>query len=421
MREEFVYYLWQHRLLPQQLVTTQGEYIEVVHPGTRNIDSGPDYFNARLRIGDTLWAGNVEIHVKTSDWARHGHSGDKAYDNVILHVVIQDDASPEGAPGHTLVIGNYVDHDLENKYEQLMASRGKVPCEPDTAQAGPLALEAMLSCTLVERLQSRYNEIERLLAETKLSWEEAFYLRMTRSYGLRVNADAMEMLARSLPLKILGRHRDSLVQLEALLFGQAGLLNQSFTETWPRQLQNEYSFLQKKYSLNPLDSSIWKFARLRPPSFPTLRIAQFASLIHYSQGLFSRLTSIGTVGDAVALLMVPASDYWKNHYRFELISPPHSSSPGNNSIWLILINTVVPFLFAWGRDRGDQNASDRAINLLSQVPAEENSQISFWKSLGIDVPSSFHSQALLELKKNYCDRRRCLECQIGHQLIRSKG
>jgi len=420
MREELVYYLWQHRLLPQQLVTTHGEPIEIIHPGTRNMDSGPDYFNARVRIGDTLWAGNVEIHIKSSDWGRHGHGKDRAFDNVILHVVIQDDSSPEGVPDQTLVIGDYIDPDLEARYERLMASRGTVPCEPYTLNAGSLAIEAMLSSVLVERLQTRYNEIETLLKETKFSWEEAFYYRLIRSYGLRVNAEAMEMLARSLPLKILGRHRDILVHIEALLFGQAGLLNESFSEPWPRQLQNEYSFLQKKYSLIPMSSSLWKFARLRPPSFPTLRIAQFAALIHYSQGLFSRLTSVETIGDAVALLMVPASDYWKTHYRFGLTSPQHASSPGNNTIWLILINTVVPFLFAWGCDRGDQAASDRAVNLLSQIPAEENSQIRFWKSLGIEVSSSFHSQALLELKKNYCDRKRCLECQIGNQLIRKR-
>ena len=418
MREEFVYYLWQYRLLPQELQTTTGEPVEVVSPGIRNNDSGPDFFNARVRIGDTLWAGNVEIHLKTSDWGRHGHSDDKAYNNVILHVVVDHDAPAAGSPAHILEIKHFASSELEKRYEQMMASRGTTPCEPDAARAGRTVVESMLSRVLVERLEKRYTEAERLLTGSSLSWEEAFYLRMARSYGLRINSDAMEMLARSLPLRILARHRDNVMQIESLLFGQAGLLNQSFSESWPLQLQNEYNFLQKKYTLRPLDSSIWKFARLRPPSFPTVRIAQFAGLIHYSQGLFSQMTSTDCVQDALSLLMVPASEYWKDHYRFGLLSPVHNTTPGNSTLWVILINTVVPFLFAWGRDRGDDTASDRAVKFLSEIPAEENQQISYWKSQGLDVPSAFHSQALLELKRAYCDEKRCLECQIGHQLIK---
>jgi len=418
MREEFVYYLWQYRLLPPILQTTLGEPVVVVSPGIRNHDSGPDFFNARVRIGDTLWAGNVEIHLKTGDWGRHGHSDDKAYNNVILHVVVDNDVPVPGSPAHILELKQFASPELEKRYEQMMASRGTIPCEPDAAKAGATVIELMLNRALVERLEKRYTEAERLLTESSLSWEEAFYLRMARSYGLRINSDAMEMLARSLPLKILARHRDNVMQLESLLFGQAGLLNQSFSESWPLQLQNEYNFLQKKYSLRPLEGSIWKFARLRPPSFPTLRIAQFAVLIHYRQGLFSQLTSVESAVDALSLLMVPASDYWKDHYRFDLRSPVHTTTPGNNTLWVILINTVVPFLFAWGRDRGDEEASDRAIRFLTQMPAEENQQVRYWKNQGIDVPTAFHSQALLELKRTYCDEKRCLECQIGHQLIK---
>lgn len=418
VKEDFIYYVWQFRLVPDGMKTVDGEPIELIHPGVRNNDSGPDFFNARVRIGETLWAGNVEMHLRTSDWERHQHSTDKAYQNVILHVVFQHDTTVTGAPIHTLEIGSYIDLALEAKYQELMAGKGTVPCEAVVNKADTMAVESMLTRVTAHRLEERYHRISQMLNTTSMSWEEAFYQRLLRSFGLRVNADAMEMLARTMPLSVLLRHRDNLMQLEALLFGQSGLLNKTFSDSWPRQLQNEFSFLQRKYSLRPLDESIWRFARLRPPSFPTLRIAQFAGLIHQHDRLFSQLTTVQTVDEALRVLINPASDYWQTHYRFDLQSPEHQSGLGKDQAYLILINAVVPFLFAWGHDRADDGAAEKAISLLSMIPAEKNNEIEFWKTHGITITSAFQSQALLELKRTYCDKRRCLDCQIGHSLLK---
>lgn len=418
MREEFVNYLWQFRLLPEGLKTTLGEPITVVHPGVRNHDAGPDFFNARIRIGETLWAGNVEVHLRTTDWVRHHHSGDKAYHNVILHVVFQHDGLVADSPANILELQPFVDMKLEARYERLMASRGTIPCEPDTRLAGTAAIEGMLTRVMASRMEIRYAEIKHLLTSTSMSWEEAFYQRLARSFGLRVNADAMEMLARNLPLNIVARHRDNLLQVEALLFGQAGLLNAIFTDDYPRLLQNEFVFLQRKYSLRPLDESLWRFHRLRPPSFPTLRIAQLAALLHQTDRIFSSLIEIDSAEKAKGLLMRPASEYWKNHLRFDHPSPPHNPAPGEDFCNLLLINAVVPFAFVYRREKGDESAGDQAINLLLQIESEKNQQMTYWKSQGLTLSSAFHSQALLELKRSYCDQKRCLDCQIGHALLK---
>lgn len=421
MTEEFLQFVWEQRLFTaENLKTTGGESVEVIDPGRRNYDAGPDFFNARIKIGDTLWAGNVEIHVSASDWERHNHQADPAYDSIILHVVQHADLPLTRATGGeipTLPL-SYPSHLLEN-YQKLLAAQTWIACQNQFHQVDHLALKIGFNRLLVERLQEKTGEIVQRLAENTYNWNETFYQFIARNFGFKTNALPFEMLAKSLPLSIPGKHKDHLFQLEALLFGQAGLLHQELLgDEYFLQLRSEYAFLLKKYGLKPMEGHLWKFLRLRPVNFPTIRLAQLAALLHRSSGLFSQLLETASLKEIRQLFDVEASEYWNSHYKFNYPSKNSVKRLGETAVNTLVINTVIPFLFVYGDQHNKPHLKDRALEWLEQLPPENNSVIEKWKALGVQPVSAFETQALLQLKNRYCEAKKCLHCQVGSKLIK---
>jgi hypothetical protein len=422
MTEDFINYLWQYRLIDQNLTTTSGEEIKVISPGTRNMDSGPDFFNAMIEFGNTKWAGNVEIHVYSSDWYRHNHQNNLVYDNIILHVVYGDDKpvyrkNNELIP--TIELAGKFNPSILNKYQSFIASKNSIPCHNLLHTINHFDKLSWFDSLMAERLEKKSDEIIELLNISKNDFSQVFYQRLARGMGYTVNADAMEILAASLPINLLAKHKDSLLQIEALLFGNAGLLPDNVNDKYSIELVNEYAFLKTKYKLSPMNSSLWRFMRMRPVSFPTIRISQLANIIYSSSGLLNRIIETGRLQDVISLLSASASPYWDNHYQFEKIAPGKGKKLGLSTINIILINTIIPFLFVFGKIKNDNSLQDKAIDWLSQVKPESNSIIRQFASSGITTENAMHTQALIQLKNNYCVKKRCLSCRFGHLLVRS--
>jgi len=422
MNEEFLHYLWQYRLLDPELHTVTGEPLVVLHPGEHNKDGGPDFFNARLKINGTTWAGNVEIHVKASAWYKHRHQHDPAYDNVILHTVYENDVevtrrSDEKIP--TLVLKGHFPGYIYDRYRDFQENINWIPCQAIIGSMDPFIFEQWIPGLAIERIEDKLLLLKRSLEASKFDWEETFFRNLARSFGFRINAQPFDLLARSLPWKLLQKHRDNLFQLEALLFGQAGMLEQDFTEEYPRLLQQEYRFLKGKYGLQGIPGSLWKFLRLRPSNFPAIRIAQFACLIHSTKDLFHSILESRDPREMTELFGVQASGYWDTHFLFGKWSASRPKLLGIASIRLLTVNLVVPFLFLYGEVKALPSYKEKGLAFLELLPPESNSDISHWNEIGIPAPDSLHTQALLQLKSCYCDRKRCLECRIGNQLLTS--
>lgn len=428
MVEEFLHYLWKFRLFEgKDLVTQAGEPIEIVKVGEPNSDSGPDFFKAKIKIGKTLWAGNVEIHVRASDWEAHKHQHDKAYDNVILHVVHEADKELKRKSGEiipTLELRSRVPKNIYQKYLSFKQSPDWIPCGKQIKGIDPFTLNNWLDRLLVERLERKATPILESLKQNKNNWEETFYQFLGRTFGLKVNSEPFELLTRALPLSILLKHKDSLLQIEALLFGTAGLLEDltpspspktgEGSNSYKKQLQQEFKFLKSKFKLKPIDASLWKFMRLHPPNFPTIRISQFANLIYRSSNLFSKIIE-GM--DPASLLACETSEYWLTHYRFAKQSPKRKKTLGGDSINNIIINTIAPFIFIYGKQKGEEEYTDRALALLEKTFPEKNSIITNWQELGVRAKNACETQALLQLKNEYCSKKRCLECSVGAKLL----
>ncbi len=425
VQEDLLYYVWKlKRFDHSDLTTTSEETIQVLDPGKHNFDSGPDFTFARVKIGDRLWVGNVEMHVRSSDWLRHGHQHDDAYANVILHVVLDDDEKielPNGEPLACLALGERIDPGLITSYQDLMEAESWIPCEKNERPISDIALKSWYQRILVERILNRATTLERILEDTRHDWEEAFYRLMFRSFGFKVNADAFEALATCTPRKILIRHRDRIHRLEALLYGQAGFLDGTFEDRYPNDLKQDYTFLRTKYQLTPLQPQQWKFMRMRPVNFPTVRIAQLAVLLYKTTHLFSRVLAARSITEIRNMFESQVSWYWRDHYRFDQESAKRNKKLGKSSIDLIIINTIVPVLYLYGRVHQKWTFTERALDFLEALPGEKNSIIARFKDLGFNTETAFDTQALLELKKHYCDRKRCLECSIGHSIFKESA
>jgi hypothetical protein len=420
MKEEFLHFIWKHNLHQgDSLFTDEGEPLQIVNHGRHNTHAGPDFFDARIRIGDTLWAGNIEIHLKASDWNRHGHQIDPVYRNTILHVVaISDIQICNDLGSHVPVLVIKWPKWIENNYETLIRSHDWIGCASKLYQIDPFRIKFFLNGIVIERLKQKIEAIGSILAGTKDDWGETFYCMLARSFGLRENALPFEMVARSLPQTVLARHHDSLFRIESLLFGQAGLLgDELFGDEYYIELRKEYRFLAVKYGLKPIPGHLWKFMRMHPGNFPTIRLAQFAALIHNSKGLFSTVIEANNLEDLKKLFTVTASPYWNNHYSFNKPSVNRKKVFGEQIFGLIVINVVVPFYFLFGDNQNKLILKDRALEILEQMPAEKNSLINRWAGAGIVAANALESQALLQLQRNYCEPRRCLECTIGHKII----
>ncbi|MBL7782294.1 MAG: DUF2851 family protein [Saprospiraceae bacterium] len=422
MRESFLHFLWRWRRFHlHALCTTQGQPLEILHPGEWNTHAGPDFFNARIRLGDTLWAGNVEIHLRSSDWMLHGHQRDPAYDNVVLHVVLEEDLPAMHTSGERipcLELKERIPANILDTYQRLEQERAWIPCESFFAQTPDIVRLNWLDRLLVERLEQKTEAIATLLEATGNHWEEAFYRLLARNFGLKVNAQPFEMLAASLPLSVLAKHRSNAFQIEALLFGQAGLLAADFQEEYPAALAKEYRFLQHKYQLAPIESKQWKFLRLRPANFPSIRLAQFSALLHRSAPLLSQILEVSSLRQIEHLFSVEPGEYWLTHFQLDKPSAKRSKTPGRDFIHLLTINTIVPFLFHYGRQKHTERYEKRAMHLLESLPAESNAVLDGWRTLGIEARHAYQSQALLHLKTRYCDAQRCLECAVGNAILK---
>lgn len=420
--EQLLHYLWKYRLYrPSGLTTTQGDTLEIIDPGLENTDAGPDFFNAKIRINGTVWAGSVEIHQKASDWLAHGHSADKAYGNVILHVVETDDGTVfrqngEAIPQLVLPIPEQV---IDNM-EWLLTRDSPVACLERLPAIDPVFRLQWMDALLAERLERKTDDILRWLDLYQKDWNEVFYILLCRNFGFGVNSDAFERLARSLPLKCILKQRPSASQVEALFLGQAGLLNDSNGNRhhYYRFLQQEYSFLRKKYGLEPLEPHIFRNLRLRPDATPHIKLVELAAIWIRHDTLFSSVLSARTPRELKDFFRVPASAFWDTHYNFLRPSPHRKKQLGENALNMLLINTVVPLMFAYGLYHQMDEHKARALRLLASIPPEQNSIISLFSQVGMKPRNAGDTQALIQLKRNYCEQKKCLYCRLGFQLLK---
>lgn len=422
--EDFLHYIWKFRLFEREnLQTADGDELEIFSAGLYNSDSGPDFHNARIRIGETVWAGNVEVHLSASDWQKHGHTHDSAYDNVILHVVYRNDVPlflPNGRKVPTLELQSRISEELYTKYHKLVfGNQSFIPCEAGIATVDGLTMQNWLTRVLVERMEKRSANVTAALELNKGDWEETFYQFLAANFGFKVNALPFELMAKSLPQLILAKNKNNPMQIEALIFGQAGFLAGEFKDDYPLKLQKEYDYLRKKYNLKPIENHLWKFMRLRPQNFPTIRLAQFAALIVQSNHLLSKILEIKEVKALRGLFTeIKVNEYWEDHYRFDTESKPSSKNMGDGSVDILLLNTVALFLFSYGKQHQQQYYISRSLKLLENLPAEKNNIITDFVNLGVKIDTAFESQALLELKNNYCNYKKCLQCGVGNKILK---
>lgn len=425
MSEEFLHYLWGHRIFPAHgIKTADDEDLDIIHPGEHNTDAGPDFFNARISIDGTTWAGNIEIHINSSDWEKHGHNVEGDYANVILHVVFNHDKEIKRANGNLIPVFELpVQDSMYATYQRLMSNHLWIPCQNEITAIDPFVIEFWVNKLTVERLARKANNIKQVLERNKHNWEETFYQFMARAFGFRVNADPFERLARSVPLTVISKHKDNLMHVEAILFGQSGLIEPVIgADEYYQGLLTHYHHFKTKFNLNPLPGYIWKFARLRPSNFPTLRIAQFANLIHKSSALFSKILEVNSREQFMNLFNGEASNYWDTHYQFNRISAKKSiKRVGDSATENLLINAVAPFLFIYGKFTGNEDAGEQALSLLDKLSPENNTIIRHWKELGINAGSAYKTQGLLQLKNDYCTARKCLHCEIGNAILKKSN
>jgi hypothetical protein len=424
MKEEFLHYLWKYGLYDSaKLFDNDHNSITVIHPGEYNRDAGPDFFNARISIDGTVWAGNVEIHIKSSDFDRHGHINDPAYNNVILHVVAEHDKKVFNSAGEELLTVPLIfEQELYGKYLSLVNTPYIIACQDDIRGVDNILIRHWLNALVIERLQAKAEYVNRIFSETGNDWEETFYRMLTRYFGFRVNTGPFEMLATAIPFRIIRKHADNIFQIEALLFGTAGMLEEglfkeALSDDYYNNLIREYRFLSGKYSLRPVHGRCWKFSRLRPVNFPTVRISQLSAMLSVTGGLFSRIAESTDIRQVKDLLDVSASSYWDNHFVFGKESRSVTKRTGSQATDIFLINAVIPVLFSYGQCRGRDDISEKAISFLESIDKEDNIIIAEWKAAGISATSAFYTQGLIQLRNEYCKKRRCLSCRIGSKLI----
>ena len=424
--EALMQYVWQHRLYSAApMATVDGVPVSIIDPGRLNTDAGPDFFNAKVRIGGRLWAGDVEIHVRASDWHRHRHDDDPAYDSVILHVVDRDDTMIRRRNGE--VIPQMLmpcNPNLNGEYSRLVGrAAGELPCAAEVAALDSIYVHSWIDALAYERIYEKVDRILTLVDDYRGDWEQATFITLARALGFNLNNEPLERLAKSLPLHVIRKHSDSEIALEALFFGQAGMLTPevSSREPYAAHLAGEYRFYATKFGLAPIISPGWKMARTRPGNLPQRRIALLTA---YAKGGFNMLSRILRARDAeeyARLFEVELSSYWEHHYTFGTESAEAVPALGAASVRILLINVVAPLLMAYGTAHGDRETSDRAIELLQSLPAEHNRLVSLFSQAGIRPRDAFTSQALIQLRRGYCEAHKCLYCRFGHRYLSQRA
>lgn len=422
--EELLHYVWKHRLFPlKELLTTAGQRVEVVDPGLHNTNAGPDFFNAKLKIDGTLWVGNVEVHSLSGDWMRHGHHQDEAYNNVVLHVVGKADvevSTSNGEPVPQLVLP--IPAQVLSNYDQLQHADIYPPCYSVFPTLPKIKISSWLTALQAQRFEQKARLIISRLQSHDHQWEDVFFITLARNFGFGLNGDAFERWAGRLPFRALAKHRDDLFQVEAIFFGAAGMLEKEADDLdYYIRLKKEYTYLKHKFELpTPLPLSLWKMLRLRPGNFPHVRIAQLAYLYNKEQSLFSRVMEAETIDELRLIFELSTSAFWETHYCFNRTSPTRKKLLGKNAFNLVIINTVVPFLYAYGRYKDDETLCRRASDFLDRLKAEDNYIIRQWDRTGLHVKTAADSQALIQLRKEYCDKKDCLRCRFGYEFLKSK-
>lgn len=430
--EQLLHYVWKHKLFPlTPFFTTQNQQVEVIDPGLHNRNAGPDFFNAKIKIDNTLWVGNVEIHDKASDWYLHHHDKDERYDNVILHVCGIIDIEAKNSKGNKLAqmqlkIPDYV----LRHYKELLSIDQYLPCYPIIPSLTRLTIHSWMSALQTERLSQKTEAIEDRVRKCNGDWENAYFVTLARNYGFGINGDAFEQWALSVPLHAVDHHRDNLFQIESMFLGQAGLLElHSIPERYQKEalndgyfskLRNEYLYLSHKFSLTPMDFKLWKFLRLRPQNFPHIRLSQLANLYYRRRSSLSQLLEATTTNDLISVLATSVTPYWETHYIFGSESIRNEKHVSPFSLNLLIINTVIPILFAYGRHRGEEKYCDRAFDFLETLRPENNHIVRMWQQCGLPVENAGDSQALIQLKNEYCDKKECLRCRIGYEYLKRK-
>ncbi|WP_282040610.1 DUF2851 family protein [Winogradskyella flava] len=420
MQEDFLHYVWKHRAFSTLVLnTTKDETIEINNLGQHNYNAGPDFFNAQLSIDGQLWAGNVEIHVKSSDWYTHNHEIDKAYDNVILHVVWEHDTEvfrSNNSEIPTLELKHYVDIGLQENYKRLMQSKSWINCESDFSSVGDFVFNNWLERLFVERLERKSEDISKLLKQSNNDWEAVLFKMLLKNFGLKINRDAFFSLANSVDYTVVRKLQNDALGLEALLFGQADCLDDDIQDVYYLDLKHRYQFLKQKFGLDNQGVLQVQFFRLRPPNFPTIRLSQFANLYTLEHQLFSRVIEINKLDEFHKLFKKGVSEFWMTHYTFSKTSKVSKKLLTKSFVDLLLINTVIPLKFCYAKAQG-RTIDDELLELIKQIKIENNSIVKKFLDLKAMQKTSLTSQALLQLKEEYCDKNKCLQCAIGNQLI----
>ena len=428
--EQLLHYIWKHHILPlHELRTTDGLPVEVIDPGLHNKHAGPDFFNSKLRIGGTMWVGNVEIHERSTDWFLHSHDQDPAYNNVVLHVasvVDTDVVTADGSrpPQMELHVPPYI---MQN-YRRLLAADRYPPCRETVMQLPQLTIHSWMSALGAERLADKCKAIEQRVKAAGGSWEQAFFATIARSFGFGVNSEAFEQWAARLPLMQVAHHRDDPFQVEALFIGSAGLLDTEAMNDRQRtaatadhyflKLKREWNYLAHKFSLTEMPRQTWRFMRLRPQNFPYIRLSQLAQLYCSRHAELSRIATCTTLNALREALKTEVGDYWRTHYTFGNESRENAKHLSAASIDILIVNAVVPMLHAYGRHRQDEMLIARAAEMLESMPPEDNTHIRLWQECGIKADNAADTQALIQLHTHYCERKDCLRCRFGYHCIK---
>lgn len=418
--EQLLHYVWKHKIFPlKELKTTTGQQVEVIDTGLANTDAGPDFFNAKLKLDGVLWIGNIEIHERSSDWFKHGHHADADYNSVILHIASEIDTEISRSNGERIPqIQLICPEAVRTNYKELLETDSYPPCYRIIPSLPPFTAHSWMTALQMERFEQKATLLNERLKRCQGNWEDAFFITLARNFGFGLNGDAFETWAHRLPFRAVDKHRNDLFQIEAIFFGQAGILEDSDGDGYYLRLKKEYTYLQHKFGLIPMDASLWRFLRLRPANFPHIRIAQLACLYHRAYGLLSRIMETETLQGVRDILKGGTSEYWLTHYTFGGSSPSRPKTLSNTSLDLLIINTVVTFLYAYGLHKGNRVLCARAGSFLEELKAENNYITRMWEQCGMKASNAADSQALIQLKKEYCDKKKCLYCRIGYEYLK---
>ena len=418
--EQLLHYVWKHKIFPlKELKTTTGQQVEVIDTGLANTDAGPDVFNAKLKLDGVLWIGNIEIHERSSDWFKHGHHADAGYNSVILHIASEIDTEISRSNGERIPqIQLICPEAVRTNYKELLETDSYPPCYRIIPSLPPFTAHSWMTALQMERFEQKATLLNERLKRCQGNWEDAFFITLARNFGFGLNGDAFETWAHRLPFRAVDKHRNDLFQIEAIFFGQAGILEDSDGDGYYLRLKTEYTYLQHKFGLIPMDASLWRFLRLRPANFPHIRIAQLACLYHRAYGLLSRIMETETLQGVRDILKGGTSEYWLTHYTFGGSSPSRPKTLSNTSLDLLIINTVVTFLYAYGLHKGNRVLCARAGSFLEELKAENNYITRMWEQCGMKASNAADSQALIQLKKEYCDKKKCLYCRIGYEYLK---